>query len=117
MSNHWLSKWVALAAAAVWMGSLCALAVAAPAPVKVTFVQEWPVADGFWIPWRLGISKGFYREEGIDLNVVVPPTVRADNEIPRYRPGGCRFYHRYGHYFRQRAGRADDFDRSLWHWQ
>ncbi|TCW00284.1 ABC transporter substrate-binding protein [Biostraticola tofi] len=44
-------------------------------PVKVTFVQEWPVADGFWIPWTLGIAKGFYREEGIDLNVVAPPTV------------------------------------------
>lgn len=76
MSNRWLSKGAALAvAAAMWMGWLCALAFAAPAPVKVTFVQEWPVADGFWIPWTLGISKGFYRDEGIDLNVVAPPTV------------------------------------------
>ncbi len=47
----------------------------APATVKVTFVQEWPVADGFWIPWTLGKAKGFYREEGIDLNIVAPPTV------------------------------------------
>lgn len=71
MSNRWLSKGAALAvAAAMWMGWLCA-----PAPAKVTFVQEWPVADGFWIPWTLGISKGFYRDEGIDLNVVAPPTV------------------------------------------
>jgi putative hydroxymethylpyrimidine transport system substrate-binding protein len=26
---------------------------------KVTMVQEWPVADGFWIPWILGKQKGF----------------------------------------------------------
>ena len=42
---------------------------------KVTFVQEWPVADGFWIPWILGKEKGFYAEEGIDLEIVAPPTV------------------------------------------
>ncbi|MGL9724779.1 hypothetical protein [Sodalis sp. (in: enterobacteria)] len=60
MLNRWLSKGAALAvAAAMWMGWLCAPAFAAPAPVKVTFVQEWPVADGFWIPWTLGIGKGF----------------------------------------------------------
>ncbi|KYP95470.1 ABC transporter substrate-binding protein [Sodalis-like endosymbiont of Proechinophthirus fluctus] len=59
----------------MWMGWLFVPAFAAPAPVKVIFVQEWPVADSFWIPWILGISKGFYRDEGIDLNVVAPPTV------------------------------------------
>ena len=48
---------------------------AASAPTKVTFVQEWPVADGFWIPWTLGKAKGFYRDEGIDLNIIAPPTV------------------------------------------
>src|SRR6185312_1056302 len=42
---------------------------------KVTFVQEWPVADGFWIPWILGKEKGFYSDEGIDLEIVAPPTV------------------------------------------
>ena len=42
---------------------------------KVTFVQEWPVADGFWIPWMLGKEKGFYADEGIDLEIVAPPTV------------------------------------------
>jgi len=47
----------------------------APETTKVTFVQEWPVADGFWIPWTLGKAKGFYAEEGIDLNIVAPPTV------------------------------------------
>jgi putative hydroxymethylpyrimidine transport system substrate-binding protein len=42
---------------------------------KVTMVQEWPVADGFWIPWILGKQKGFYAEQGIDLEIVAPPTV------------------------------------------
>ncbi|MDR3432735.1 MAG: ABC transporter substrate-binding protein [Rouxiella aceris] len=42
---------------------------------KVTFIQEWPVADGFWIPWILGKDKGFYAQEGIDLEIVAPPTV------------------------------------------
>jgi putative hydroxymethylpyrimidine transport system substrate-binding protein len=41
----------------------------------VTMVQEWPVADGFWIPWILGKQKGFYEEAGIDLQIVPPPTV------------------------------------------
>lgn len=50
-------------------------AKAATPPAKVTFVQEWPVADGFWIPWTLGKAKGFYLEEGIDLTIVAPPTV------------------------------------------
>lgn len=42
---------------------------------KLTFVQEWPVPDGFWIPWVLGSKKGFYAEEGIELEIVTPPTV------------------------------------------
>lgn len=42
---------------------------------KLTFIQEWPVPDGFWIPWILGSKKGFYAEEGIELEVVTPPTV------------------------------------------
>lgn len=53
---------------------LISAAVAAPL-TKVTFVQEWPVADGFWIPWVLGKEKGFYAQEGIDLAIVAPPTV------------------------------------------
>ena len=55
-------------------GGLTASAGAAPL-TKVTFIQEWPVADGFWIPWIMGKNKGFYAEEGIDLNIVAPPTV------------------------------------------
>ncbi len=42
---------------------------------KLTFVQEWPTPDGFWIPWILGAKKGFYAEEGLELEIVVPPTV------------------------------------------
>lgn len=75
MLNRGLAKGAALAAALLWVGFSALPARAAPAPVKVTFVQEWPVADGFWIPWTLGIKKGFYRDEGIDLEVVAPPTV------------------------------------------
>lgn len=65
--------------------AFCAIAIAAlglaAAPAlaadltKVTFVQEWPVADGFWIPWIVGSDKGFYADEGIDLEIVTPPTV------------------------------------------
>jgi putative hydroxymethylpyrimidine transport system substrate-binding protein len=61
---------------------LAALLVGPPLPAsraadltKVTFVQEWPVADGFWIPWTLGKERGFYSDEGIDLEIVAPPTV------------------------------------------
>lgn len=71
-----LFRCAALGAAVVLAASIPAFtAQAAPAPAKVTFVQEWPVADGFWIPWTLGKAKGFYLEEGIDLNIVAPPTV------------------------------------------
>jgi len=57
----------------------CLLAPAAPVfaadLTKITFVQEWPTPDGFWIPWILGSKKGFYAEEGIEIEIVVPPTV------------------------------------------
>ena len=64
-------------------GGLAALAVLAaglaPAAAadltKLTFVQEWPVPDGFWVPWILGSKKGFYKDEGIELEIQVPPTV------------------------------------------
>jgi putative hydroxymethylpyrimidine transport system substrate-binding protein len=62
------------------LAALAALAIA-PTPssaqnlTKVTFVQEWPVPDGFWVPWILGNKKGFYAEEGIELEIVTPPTV------------------------------------------
>ena len=65
---------VGLAVAASVLGPLAATGQAADL-TKVTFVQEWPVADGFWIPWILGKAKGFYADEGIDLEIVAPPTV------------------------------------------
>ncbi|WP_275785845.1 ABC transporter substrate-binding protein [Pararhizobium gei] len=66
-----------LGAAALALAAL----VSAPAPsvakdlAKLTFIQEWPVPDGFWIPWILGSKKGFYAEEGIEIEIVTPPTV------------------------------------------
>ena len=66
-----------LLAAAVAVGSFgqTQQAAAAVPLTKITFIQEWPVADGFWIPWILGKQKGFYADEGIDLDIVAPPTV------------------------------------------
>lgn len=61
-----------LAAAAIGASSL---GVRAQALTKLTFIQEWPVPDGFWVPWILGSKKGFYAEEGIELEIVTPPTV------------------------------------------
>ena len=60
--------------AAILFGPLAG-AHAADALTRITFIQEWPVADGFWIPWTLGKANGFYAAEGIDLEVVTPPTV------------------------------------------
>ncbi len=54
---------------------LAAAPIQAEGLTKITFVQEWPVPDGFWIPWILGDDKGFYADEGIELQIVTPPTV------------------------------------------
>lgn len=65
------------AAAAIALASLIAVPVKGHAQdlTKLTFIQEWPVPDGFWIPWILGSKKGFYAEEGIEIEIVTPPTV------------------------------------------
>ena len=42
---------------------------------QIRMVQEWPVADGFWIPWIVARDKGWYRQAGIDLKIIPPPTV------------------------------------------
>lgn len=50
----------------------------APSSSKLTtirMVQEWPVADGFWIPWIVARDKGWYRQAGINLQIIPPPTV------------------------------------------
>jgi putative hydroxymethylpyrimidine transport system substrate-binding protein len=47
----------------------------APKLTKIRMVQEWPVADGFWIPWIVARDKGWYKAAGIDLQIIPPPTV------------------------------------------
>jgi putative hydroxymethylpyrimidine transport system substrate-binding protein len=74
----------------VRLGALAALAAVALAVVaastgeaarhspklaKIRMVQEWPVADGFWIPWIVARDKGWYKAAGIDLQIIPPPTV------------------------------------------
>ena len=66
------SMMAGMAAAGVGLGTGAAFGADL---TKLTFVQEWPVPDGFWIPWVLGAKKGFYAEEGIELEIVTPPTV------------------------------------------
>jgi ABC-type nitrate/sulfonate/bicarbonate transport system substrate-binding protein len=72
------------AAALAAMLALAAAALSAPsesrAPqaqklTKIRMVQEWPVADAFWIPWIVARDKGWYRQAGIDLQIIPPPTV------------------------------------------
>lgn len=65
------------AAAAVALAAMMALPSEGSAKdlTKLTFIQEWPVPDGFWIPWILGNKKGFYAEEGLAIDIVTPPTV------------------------------------------
>ncbi|KRV46461.1 ABC transporter substrate-binding protein [Wenjunlia vitaminophila] len=43
-------------------------------------VQEWPVADGFWIPWVVAQKQGFYRKAGIDLKIIPPPNTAATTQ-------------------------------------
>lgn len=64
----------ALAASIATLG-IAIVPAAAKELTKLTFIQEWPVPDGFWVPWILGDKKGFYAEEGIELEIVTPPTV------------------------------------------
>ena len=42
---------------------------------KIRMVQEWPVADAFSIPWIVAKEKGYYKDVGIDLEIITPPTV------------------------------------------
>lgn len=71
-----LTRRMLLAAAAAISFSISApLGASAQELTKLTFVQEWPTPDGFWIPWIIGSKKGFYKEEGLELDIVVPPTV------------------------------------------
>jgi ABC-type nitrate/sulfonate/bicarbonate transport system substrate-binding protein len=63
---------------AVSLAVVAATGTAAPHSQKLTkirMVQEWPVADGFWIPWIVARDKGWYKAAGIDLQIIPPPTV------------------------------------------
>jgi putative hydroxymethylpyrimidine transport system substrate-binding protein len=40
-------------------------------------VQEWPVPDGFWIPWIVAQDKGYYKAAGINLTIIPPPNTAA----------------------------------------
>lgn len=69
---------VVLALAALVLAAFAATASSQPRASKLTtirMVQEWPVADGFWIPWIVARDKGWYKAAGIDLQIIPPPTV------------------------------------------
>ena len=69
---------VIVALAALTLSVFAATATSQPRAQKVTtirMVQEWPVADGFWIPWIVARDKGWYQAAGIDLQIIPPPTV------------------------------------------
>jgi len=66
---------LALALVAAFGGRPSAASSGAAKLTKVRMVQEWPVADGFWIPWIVARDKGWYKAAGIDLQIIPPPTV------------------------------------------
>lgn len=43
----------------------------------IRMVQEWPVADAFWIPWIVARDKGYYQDAGISLQIIPPPNTSA----------------------------------------
>ena len=43
----------------------------------IRMVQEWPVADAFWIPWIVARDKGYYQAAGINLQIIPPPNTSA----------------------------------------
>ncbi len=44
---------------------------------SIRFIQEWPVPDGFWIPWVVAQDQGFYEDAGLDVEIITPPNVSA----------------------------------------
>ena len=67
-----------VAVAALALAVFAATATSQPHAQKLTtirMVQEWPVADGFWIPWIVARDKGWYKAAGINLQIIPPPTV------------------------------------------
>jgi ABC-type nitrate/sulfonate/bicarbonate transport system substrate-binding protein len=69
---------VLVALVALALAVFAATAGSQPRAQKLTtirMVQEWPVADGFWIPWIVARDKGWYKDAGINLEIIPPPTV------------------------------------------
>jgi putative hydroxymethylpyrimidine transport system substrate-binding protein len=66
---------VALCALAAFGGGSSSASTGSAKLTKIRMVQEWPVADGFWIPWIVARDKGWYKQAGIDLQIIPPPTV------------------------------------------
>jgi putative hydroxymethylpyrimidine transport system substrate-binding protein len=66
---------VVLCALAAFGGGSSSASTGSAKLTKIRMVQEWPVADGFWIPWIVARDKGWYKQAGIDLQIIPPPTV------------------------------------------
>jgi len=66
---------VALSVAAAYGTTRSSASSGSAKLTTVRMVQEWPVADGFWIPWIVARDKGWYKAAGIDLQIIPPPTV------------------------------------------
>jgi putative hydroxymethylpyrimidine transport system substrate-binding protein len=66
---------MALSVVAAYGGTRSTAARGSSKLTTVRMVQEWPVADGFWIPWIVARDKGWYKAAGIDLQIIPPPTV------------------------------------------
>jgi putative hydroxymethylpyrimidine transport system substrate-binding protein len=43
----------------------------------IRMVEEWPVADAFWIPWIVAKTNGYYQAAGINLQIIPPPNTAA----------------------------------------
>jgi putative hydroxymethylpyrimidine transport system substrate-binding protein len=66
---------VVIAALAAYGTSRTSAAGGTSKLTTIRMVQEWPVADGFWIPWIVARDKGWYKAAGINLQIIPPPTV------------------------------------------
>jgi putative hydroxymethylpyrimidine transport system substrate-binding protein len=74
---------LALTAALAACGSSSSSTSASGASGRLTtvrMVEEWPVADGFWIPWIVAKAQGYYKAAGINLDIIPPPNTSATAE-------------------------------------
>ena len=70
----------------------------------IRMVQEWPVADAFWIPWIVARDKGYYQAAGINLQIIPPPEHLRDGAVHRHRPCGRGLRHLDGRGVRRAQG-------------